>query len=261
MSEDIPVVHKTTDYAMFKNFTANRPVTDNRELKHVISIRNKLKYNPITVDKNLTVINGQHRLRIAKELQVPIYYMIDPEGTIEDVQKVNIGTRNWDTHNHVDYFAHQGVQEYEFLQKLKQISGLTLTLAISTFVKNQKQSKLSGYRSGKIEFKFSDKECLDLAKKLGRIIEFVKQTKGSRSIRVYFYYGLIRFCTQYDFDPEEFCKKIANSFDHYDNALKTADISKVHYFLTQINESQPSTPQKKSKVKKAVDQSKFAFAS
>src|SRR5690606_774965 len=81
-------MNKTTDYSIFGEIESNREVDLRhvRKLMKAIEKRNLLHLNPIIVDEQNRVIEGQHRLEAAKQLQVPIYYITDNTVNKSDIE-------------------------------------------------------------------------------------------------------------------------------------------------------------------------------
>lgn len=110
-------VHHTEDYLKFSEHTSNREV----DLKHVnklvkaISKKNLLHLNPIVVDDQLKVIDGQHRLAAAKELQVPIFYVVDQEITKSDIASLNSNKKNWSPMDYINYWTIEKAPGFDVL--------------------------------------------------------------------------------------------------------------------------------------------------
>ena len=69
---------KTKDYSQFKYLPGNRDLVLNHvdRLVKSISKNNLLKNNPIMINKQGYILDGQHRLQAAEELGVDIYYNV-----------------------------------------------------------------------------------------------------------------------------------------------------------------------------------------
>jgi hypothetical protein len=78
------IIQKTTNYTQFTNFKSNRKVHPEKLIES-IKKKNMLESHPILVTKDKKVIDGQHRLRAAAELKLPIYFTI-----IEDLDEQHI---------------------------------------------------------------------------------------------------------------------------------------------------------------------------
>lgn len=110
----------TTDYDTFHRVVGNRKIVRERVeiLKKSICERNLLHLKPIICNKQFSIIDGQHRLQAAKELSLPIYYVIDQQS--EDDSAIVILNRtqsNWLLEDYVDYYAENGKPDYLQLKK------------------------------------------------------------------------------------------------------------------------------------------------
>ena len=80
---------ETTDYSKFKKARGNRPV----DAAHVAQLKrfiaDKDLYDPIRVNKNMEVIDGQHTLQARKELDLKVPYIIINSDDPLDVARLN----------------------------------------------------------------------------------------------------------------------------------------------------------------------------
>lgn len=109
-----PVILKTEDHDIFKDITSNREV-DRRHVKHLkdaIKEINLLHINPILVNINLEVVDGQHRLEAARELELPVYYLVDDNISKEHIAGLNSNQKNWTILDYVNYYAVERIPEY-----------------------------------------------------------------------------------------------------------------------------------------------------
>lgn len=105
-------IESTKDYEKFKFILGNRSVlrTHVNNLIESISQCNLLHVNPIIVNENFHVIDGQHRLLAAKQLDIEIYYMIIESGDSElnQIHHLNKHSKNWSTKEYVESHAALG---------------------------------------------------------------------------------------------------------------------------------------------------------
>lgn len=110
----------TANYNLFKKLEGNRDVSDirkNRISKSVEAIG--FIKNPIVVNSNMEIIDGQGRFEVCKEKGLPIYYnIIDVEDSGKACIYMNTGTTNWTTEDYVKYYAEKGLQDYKTLIQL-----------------------------------------------------------------------------------------------------------------------------------------------
>ena len=124
----IPQIQSTTDYNSFKLFIENRPISR----KHVNSFiddktfPDKFPTAAIVVDKEMRIIDGQHRYSAAKELGIPVYYVVDPTATIDDIRLRNKKNKEWNSLHYIHYFSHDK-DDYKTVLELKEKHEVTLT--------------------------------------------------------------------------------------------------------------------------------------
>ncbi|NJL54137.1 ParB N-terminal domain-containing protein [bacterium] len=126
-------IKKTKDYKIFK-FSPCNAVIKKEHVERVaasIKIKNMLHMRPILVNKDMEVIDGQHRLKAAQLLGLPIFYQIDDSLQDEDMGLLNSNARVWKVEDYVHHYAQRGKDHYikfrEFLNK----TGLRLDLALN----------------------------------------------------------------------------------------------------------------------------------
>lgn len=111
-----PKIQSTQDYKLFKRIRGNRKVIRS----HVNKLRSAfeenpkaIEYNPILVNENMEIIDGQHRFDAASQLELPIYYQKVPGLTLHDVQVLNSNTRTWTPIDFAEAFAEIGLESYK----------------------------------------------------------------------------------------------------------------------------------------------------
>lgn len=112
-------VYITNMYDKFLSLEGNRGIMESHVKKIMDSIeeKNQLQYFPIMVNENNYIIDGQHRLRAAERLGVPIYYRIIKGADINDVMRLNFNQKQWSLMNFIQAYIHLGYSEYIKLQE------------------------------------------------------------------------------------------------------------------------------------------------
>lgn len=107
-------IYKTTDFGAFKLIEGNRDIKKGHLKLLIKSIQenNLLEFNPILINEDREVIDGQHRLEAAKQLKTPIYYIILVGGRILEVVAFNTNKRNWSPENYLDLYVKRGNSNY-----------------------------------------------------------------------------------------------------------------------------------------------------
>lgn len=108
------MVSSTTDYDRFVIDPRNRPISIRHleELKQAVSTKNFLREFPIVVNREYIVLDGQHRLAVARVLGVPIYYIVSHSATIEDVGPTTASVKKWVFEDYLHYWCEMGKPDY-----------------------------------------------------------------------------------------------------------------------------------------------------
>lgn len=141
----------TMNYAMFKLDERNRPIDEMHveRLKVAIANKNLLREYPIVVDRNMVVLDGQHRLRAAQSLNIPIFYTISEQATIEDIAATNFTTMRWNLDQYMHHWCSVGKPEYLKLRALcEKFPFLPLSSAIILAGTKTKSNYSEQFREG-----------------------------------------------------------------------------------------------------------------
>lgn len=125
-------IERTYDYGKFKTVRGNRDVSRKHldNLKKQIERENLLPWNPIVVNGNMEVIDGQHRLQAASELGLQVSYIVSPDGDIRDVMSMNTNSMQWKAQNYVNSYADRGFAQYVMLNRFCVEKGLPISTAM-----------------------------------------------------------------------------------------------------------------------------------
>lgn len=123
------MIQKTTKYEQFKFLNGNRKLHLGHLARLTMSIakRNMLEQNPIMVNENMEVIDGQHRLEVARANKLPIYYVVVANTGITEVLDLNTNVRNWKLPDYVDSLIASGNKQMQYLKSFCDEWGLSLT--------------------------------------------------------------------------------------------------------------------------------------
>lgn len=152
-------IQKTQDYSLFKTIEGNRKV-DKSHVKKMIAViekDNQLAVHPIIVNKDFSVIDGQHRLEAAKTLGVEIYYV--KSDTISDFHVIdgNVNQKIFEVDDFIHYFSTKDKNPvYIKIVSMLKATGLKPKALLTLILGVVSASILEVLKTGK--FKFSDRE-------------------------------------------------------------------------------------------------------
>jgi hypothetical protein len=120
------IIYFTSDYSMFKKQAGNRPLETSGLKRLELSIEENgplFKHCPIKINKNLEVLDGQHRLNKAEEHNLPIYFEL-VDGDLKTTQGINqTGAGPWKSQSFLHSQIELGNEEYkkykEFQERFK----------------------------------------------------------------------------------------------------------------------------------------------
>ena len=87
---ETPKINITTDYNLFKFYEQNRPVGSNKTIVKSIKEINLTPYNPIIVNSDFYIIDGQNRFEACRKLDLPIYFVILPKQYDTDLAMITL---------------------------------------------------------------------------------------------------------------------------------------------------------------------------
>lgn len=151
----------TTNLDMFKLMKNNRPVNHSRVKKIYQSMmENGLLVQPITVNKRMEIIDGQHRYHSSKLSGLGIYYIQVDNYDEEQVILTNTNSQSWSRKDFLTYYVSKENRNYIKLRDfMKQFPHFSLTdsmflLTNGSFTNTKKEDfnngnfKISNYQKG-----------------------------------------------------------------------------------------------------------------
>jgi hypothetical protein len=133
MSQQVSIAYATTDYKMFKRLPGNRKINRSKLEKLIEAIRecNLLEDNPIIVDQDMNILDGQHRLEAAKVLCLPIYYKVSVNMKPRHIRIVNGWQNVWRLEDFLSSYVELGNDEYKYLEEFINEYNIHLSDAIN----------------------------------------------------------------------------------------------------------------------------------
>jgi hypothetical protein len=184
-----PATHKiyfTREYTWFKNIHGNRLLNEskiNRIIKDIKAGLDILKYCPIIVDREMNVIDGQHRLFVAKKLKSNIWYVISDNLSLHEIAKINSNTERWKAKDFIHCYSIQGNKHYKDLENFMDTHNIPLGPALLLLRNGTTMSGGAGltvkdeFESGRFQVKQLQKatEVVDMVKQFKKHPGFLKR--------------------------------------------------------------------------------------
>lgn len=156
-------IEHTYDYSKFKLVGINRKVIRKHamDIAAAIQVRNLLHLFPVIVDTNWNVMDGQHRLsavqhiEAAKLLKLPVYYIMDPDITIDDIQLLNTNKVNWKNIDYIQFYAGKKMKSYvdlaAFIEKHPKIPLSTCVDLVSSKRRDLREVKKGNFIADRMQ--------------------------------------------------------------------------------------------------------------
>lgn len=169
-------IQSTTNYGKFKIMGGNRAVDYN----HVKRLKREMEYNPslleaapILVNEHNFVIDGQHRLKAAEELQLPVSYIVKSGLSIEAARHMNVTQKRWTLMDFAKSFADGGNMDYvTFIRSTVKHPTIAPSIVAKYLAGGHKADDHNTFRRG--EFKIVDQDVSE--EWLKRLDEIVAKT-------------------------------------------------------------------------------------
>lgn len=179
----------TKDYDKFKKLKAQRDVSESNINKKIENIDGYLKsmggyMEEIEVNEKLEVIDGQHRIEVAKRLGLPLPFIIKEGWDIKTARALNSNNVDWSVATHVKSKADEGnLPGFKMLQEFYDIYCNNCSKAES-LRKDIISAVVLGRYSG-ITSKESSREDVDLkTDKRETIVKYLEFLRKINSIRL-----------------------------------------------------------------------------
>ncbi len=131
-----PKLQKTTDYKRFTYVQSNRTVNlqpkRRQDLRESMEKHGYLEAYPLYCTNGrgrLVIRDGQHRLAVARELGLPVYYVVCEQAAA--IPMINTTQVAWGLKDYAQAFAAEGNPHYAELQDFALRHGLPLSICVS----------------------------------------------------------------------------------------------------------------------------------
>lgn len=160
MADSSSIIQSTKDYDKFILIKGNRNLIPGHVAKLTTSIlqKNMLPQNPIITNEKFEVIDGQHRLEVARNNDLDIYYIVVPGARLEEIIALNSNNRIWNSMDYINSYASQGDRDFLWLKEFIEEYSINTTQALTFLFGSEGQGPRTAIRRGKLNFSDEQKE-------------------------------------------------------------------------------------------------------
>ncbi len=171
-------IYTTKDYNLFKKHENNRDIDQNNLKKIILSLQtqNLLEFRPILVDRDMRIIDGQHRFEAAKTLNLEIHYQISNNDHSEDILLLNANQKNWVVEDYVKYYVSKGNENYKKYLEYATKKNIGLSHLYKYFFRNNGRDSQK-MKDGTFIFPTEDKikEISEMLDKVNNLINLLQK--------------------------------------------------------------------------------------
>lgn len=167
-------MEKTISYNIFKKNKSNRDINEKnvKRLMDSIQSQNLLHLAPIIVNKNMEIIDGQHRLEAAKRLGFEIFYIIEENIKNESMQLFNTNQSKWTLYDYINFYSQENYEEYIKLKNFMFKNKIDLCIALRMCGIPRGGKEQLKFKRGSFKFP-SPMEELEMLDKLSNMKTFI----------------------------------------------------------------------------------------
>lgn len=119
-------------------------------------------------------VDGQHRLKIAQKLNLPIYYLIDDNFNSKKMIYYNTVQKNWDINDYLKYWCANGNENYLKIKQVMNTCGFNLSLTLR-WLNSDCGSLFKLFREG--SYTYDDKKSIERLDNLNSALIVIKELK------------------------------------------------------------------------------------
>lgn len=137
-------VLETNDYSLFKTLDGNRHVNKLHVKRLKESFQEAYLLSPILVNQRCEIIDGQHRFEAAKQIGLPINYIMVQNYGLREVQLLNTNMKNWKKEDYLTAYCDLKYPEYlkfrNFMRRFPELGLLNCEALLTNKATNNSNS-------------------------------------------------------------------------------------------------------------------------
>lgn len=153
-------IQSTTDYDKFKIIEGNRNIYAKHLMDLTISIvrKNMLAENPIIVNEKMEVIDGQHRLEVARNNNLPVYYVVSKGAGLNEVTALNSNLKKWTNVDFLASYALTGNENYIWMKTFIEDNDISLSVGMVLVYGSDRPDSYKLFARGKFTINQTQKD-------------------------------------------------------------------------------------------------------
>lgn len=203
------VVQQTDDYDQFSFLSTNR----DQNRGHIEALKeafeemgNFTKVQPILVNDQYQIIDGQHRFTACKELGLPIYFTVVDGLGVREARNMNILHRGWRVEDFARSYAMEGNTNYQKYLVLKEDYGFSHSILLAyIYGKVDRAGVYKTFREGNFVFD-NEKEVRERLNMLSQYGEHTNLVNNRE-----FAFAVLRIMDSENYEHKRMLNKLAQN--------------------------------------------------
>lgn len=197
------LIWTATDYSKFKLNEFNREPSHYKRVLDSIQRNDHTKYQPILVDREMNIVDGQNRFLACKELGLPIHFIVSKDIHIFAAADINQASKNWSTLDYVQHYSKRGKESYTKILDLcaKYNQRISIIIQFGKLSEGAK-SHTENVKRGNFQFR-EDIDVEDFFEHVSVFNNYYDFSKNDRFVR-----ALLRLYLHEDYDKNRMVNKL-----------------------------------------------------
>jgi hypothetical protein len=203
------IIGQTYDYPRFRFLESNREVDQaNKNIirRSLEDVPELMPYEPIKVNENWYILDGQHRFEDYRDAGLPVPYMVCPGLRIKHARQLNIIGKKWGPLDYAQSYAKENKEAYKKYLEFRNTFRFDHTTTISYLAGGQRSDIHRKFKTGDFMV-FDEGKAREYMERLESIADIMGLTAGNG--------GGNRISRQRKFSAP-FANALWGAFDHKD---------------------------------------------
>jgi len=105
-------IYTSSDYSIFNLSELNRVPGHYKKVLKSIEENDYTQFQPILVNRNMEIVDGQNRFLACKDLGLPIHFIVSEGIKIFAAADINRASKNWSASDYAEHYAKRGREPY-----------------------------------------------------------------------------------------------------------------------------------------------------
>lgn len=205
-------IRETSVYTCFVYNSEQRPINAGhvKDIMSSMSTFGFLPSKPVQVyqdGKKFVIIDGHHRYIAAKNLQIPVLYVVEPKSHQESIASGNRFQNKWTATNYVNMYANRGLDPYK---ELKEYHALGIPFAVAASLLSGLSATGKNSASGSV---YDGALKIKTREKIEQIAQFLRDHGGdNKSYKTQNFIVAVELCMRVpDFSFSQLAGKLSNN--------------------------------------------------